>query len=256
MKVPDPCGGHFGFEKLVAMYLKQLILDTNCRSATARGYGEAVNALFEKRGFDLPAKFDDVDNLCSIICNNLKVQEDIAKQRSAITQEMFVLMKMRADEETDRNSFVSAIFDWICLNRVIGCRLSEYGQKTQQRVEVHEYPSKKKVVKAFIKSDWTFYYKNGKKVVKHEEQNMGRIGKVSVLWRIQKNRRNGQRLMVVAEGTLELSAAEAAYRIYLRAEELGIKDNQPIGVFANEQKKTCYITGNKIAKYLQAELFR
>jgi len=251
MKVPDPCGAHFGFEKLVAMFIKKVIIDTNCRSATARAYGEAVNILFEKRSLGLPAKFDDKDNLCAIICNNLKVEEDIAKQRSAITQEMFALMKVRADEETDRNSFVVAMFDWTCLNKVIGCRLSEYGQKTQQRVEVHEYPSGKKVTKAFIKDDWTFYYKNGKKVVKHGTKNIGRIGKVSILWRIQKNRRNGQRIMVVAEEVLELSAAEAAYRIFLRAEELDIEKNQPIGVFVNEQKKTCYITGNKIAKYLQ-----
>jgi hypothetical protein len=50
----------------------------------------------------------------------------------------------------------------------------------------------------------------------------------------------------------ELCPVRAAYRIFLRAKELGQTDSQPMAIFKNQLGKTKYLTGNKIAELLQS----
>ena len=44
--IPDPCGNQPGYERIIACFIKQLMLDHNSCSATVRGYVEAINTLF------------------------------------------------------------------------------------------------------------------------------------------------------------------------------------------------------------------
>ncbi len=50
----------------------------------------------------------------------------------------------------------------------------------------------------------------------------------------------------------EICPVWAAYRIFLRAKELGQTDSQPMAIFENQLGKTKYLTGNKIAELLQS----
>jgi hypothetical protein len=50
----------------------------------------------------------------------------------------------------------------------------------------------------------------------------------------------------------EICPVWAAYRIFLRAKELGQIDSQPMEIFKNQLGKTKYLTGNKIAELLQS----
>ena len=67
-KFPNPCGYESGYEHVVAIYIKCVIDGINycnkdvVRSKTARGYTDAVNLLFQLRGFSLLANFDDTAN--------------------------------------------------------------------------------------------------------------------------------------------------------------------------------------------------
>ena len=63
--------------------------------------------------------------------------------------------------DSDHNSAVSVTLDWLALGRILGFRVAEYAQTTQSQVDEYEYASGKKVIKAFIPSDWSFYSKKG-----------------------------------------------------------------------------------------------
>ncbi len=68
---------------------------------------------------------------------------------------MFANMEKFA-RESPRDSAISAIFDFFCLIRITGFRIAEYGQTTQTKVDMHEYPSENSVAKAFLPTDWVF----------------------------------------------------------------------------------------------------
>jgi hypothetical protein len=161
MLIPDPCGREPGYEFIVTCFLEQLMNSHNSRADTVCGYVKAVNILFELRYLEIPGDTSDKENLCSKIIHARERDEDIAKQRSPITTEMFAAM---ADEaiSSKEDSIDSVIFDWFCFIRITGLRVAEYAQRYQTKVDVHEYPSGKRVTKAFIASDWKFYDKKGK----------------------------------------------------------------------------------------------
>ena len=80
----DPCGDKPGYERIVAIYIKYVMLGYNytnkadVRSATARGYADSVNTLFDLRGYKLPANFSDPNNTVNSLIANLKKEEDVA----------------------------------------------------------------------------------------------------------------------------------------------------------------------------------
>ena len=133
----------------------------NSRSATIRGYTESINTLFELRNFPIPGDLSDKENACSRIITAQERKEDIARQHSPITKEMFVAMANKA-KSSDKDSIESIIFDLFCFIRITGLRVAEYAKTTQTSIDIHEYSSGKTVTKAFIANDWKFYDKKAK----------------------------------------------------------------------------------------------
>jgi len=74
----DPCGPEMGWEFIAAIYAKLVMVGVNyknkstVRSATVRGYLEAVNDFFNLRGFPILANFADPENMAVTIFNNLE----------------------------------------------------------------------------------------------------------------------------------------------------------------------------------------
>ena len=132
--VPDPCGDELGYERLVACFIENLMLDCNSRLATAQGYAQSINKLFEYRGFPIPANPSDRENMTSKLIHIREREENIARRRSPISKEMFVAIANHACD-SDRDSAESVIFDWITLGRVAGFRVAEYAQTTQNKVD-------------------------------------------------------------------------------------------------------------------------
>ncbi len=95
------------------------MLDCNSRSATAQGYAQSINKLFEYRGLPIPVDFSDKENISVKLLRAQEREETIARRRSPITKEMFVAIANRACD-SDRDSAESVIFDWITLGRVAG----------------------------------------------------------------------------------------------------------------------------------------
>ena len=251
--IPDPCGEEPGYERVVACFVENLIIDCNPRSKTVLGYVQSINKLFEYRGLLIPADLSDRENITSKLLHAREREETIARRRSPITKEMFVEMA-NLTCDSDPNSAISVTFDWLALGRVLGFRVAEYAQTTQSQIDEYEYASGNKVIKAFIPSDWRFYDEKGRIITIHSlEKAHITPRKLKVTFRIQKNRENGQSITLAADDkNHHICPVRAAYRIYLRAKRLGQSDDQPMGVFVNHQGIVRYLTANKIAEVLQS----
>lgn len=226
--------------------------ENNARSATVKGYMESINTLFELRNLPIPSDFKDPDNMCVKLHAALDKEENIAKQRSPLTKEMFARM-VSLGKASPINSAISVLYDWFCVIRIGGFRCAEYAQTKQTSIDVHEYPSGRKVVKAFTAADWTFYAKDGSMINGDDWQTNPIVPhKVKLLFRIQKNRQNGQTMTIVADDNhIDFCPVRAAYRIFIRAKVLGQLENEPLGVFINHQGIKRYLTGSKIADLLR-----
>jgi len=228
-------------------------LDCHSRSATIVGYALAINKLFELRSFPIPADLADKDNMMSKIIHAREREENIARHRSPLTKEMYVEMARRA-ETSSRDSIDAVLFDFFNLIRVGGFRVAEYAQKTQTKIDEFEYASGNKVVKAFIAIDWNFYDAKGHLMTLHNLDGLGETPKkLRITFRIQKNRKNGQKITFAADDKHpHICPVRSAYRIFLRAKRLGQNDDQPMGVYLNHQGVVKYLTGSKIAELLQS----
>ena len=252
--IPDPCGDQPGYERIIACFVEQLMSDHNSCSATVRGYVEAINTLFRLRNFKSPADLSDRTNMCTKIIIAREREENVAKQRSPITREMYSTLLDLA-KESDIDSLESVVADWFTLIRITGLRCSEYAQKNQSDIDEYEYPSGKRVIKAFIWNDWKFYNSNGRTIKIHSHRNKTKElpKKLKIIFRIQKNRRNGQSITLVADDDHpDICPVRAAYRIYLRARRLGQSEFEPMGIFVNKHGIKKYLTGNKIADVLRS----
>ena len=252
MHINDPCGNDPGQARVVAIFLKQLFLDCNCRSATMRGYADAVNLLYLRRNFPEPADFTNKDNMVFKIYHNLKKEEDIMRKRHPLDIEIFAALKITADN-SHPDSDVAVTFDWYCIIRVSGYRSCEFAQHTQTRVEVHTYPSGRQVIMAFIGQDWLFKDRSGCIITNHGPHNLNKLGNFRTKHRIQKNRQNGQEITIMADdANPALCPCRAAYRIFLRSLRLEQPENLPLGLFVNKFGATKYLTQNKVNEVLRA----
>ena len=159
--INDPCGSEPGYQRIIACFSEQLMLNHNSRSATVRGYVESINTLFKLRNFNPPADLSDRTNMCTKIIVAREKEECIARQRSPITREIYSALLNQAKKSLV-DSAETVIFDWLTLIRITGLRCAEYAQKTQTNVDEHEYASGKHVIKAFVPSDWKFYNSKGR----------------------------------------------------------------------------------------------
>ena len=90
------------------------------------------------------------------------------------------------------------LLDMTCLGRFIGPRVSEYAQTSAKTVDVHTYPSGKKVIKAFTANNFVFYNKAGHTLQLTDDSRLAQAHRVRITWRIQKNRCNGQKITLSA----------------------------------------------------------
>jgi hypothetical protein len=254
-KVPDPCGNHDGYERIVACFLEKLMHDHNSRSATVRGYAQAINILFELRKYKIPADLSSRTNMCyNLILAAREREENVARQRSPITREMFTELLERA-KTSQIDSDVVVVAQWFTLIRITGFRCSEYAQTRQSVFDEYEYPSGRRVIKAFTPLDWKFFDARNRLISIHAQGTDLREypKKLRITFRHQKNRQNGQSITLVSDDEhKDICPVRAAYHIFLRSKRLGQSDSEPMGVFVNKSGSTKYLTGNKIQEVLQS----
>ncbi len=142
MLIPDPCDPEPGYKFVLARFLEQSMNSHNSRSATVCGHTVSINTLFQLWNFPIPGDLSDKDNTCSKIFAAQECKENIAKQCSPITKEMFAAMADKA-VTSEKDSVESILIDWFCFIRITGLRVAKYAQLTQTSVDILKYPSRK-----------------------------------------------------------------------------------------------------------------
>jgi len=144
MLIPDPIGHERGYTLIVACFIEQLMNDHNSQPTTVCGYIRSVNILFQLRNCTIPADLSDKENICSIIIKAREQEEDIARQSSPITNEIFAyLLNHERVNALQDSSFEAVMTDFLIIIRLLGLRVSEYAQTMQNEIDVHKYPSGK-----------------------------------------------------------------------------------------------------------------
>jgi hypothetical protein len=167
---------------------------------------------------------------------------------------MFAALCDQANNASD-NSLEVVVADWFKFIRITGLRCAEYAQKTQSAFDEHKYPLGKRVVKAFIPTDWIFHDSSGAIMNIHPLTNLVQVHPVrlKVTYQIQKNRQNGRCITLVADNNHpDICPVWAVYRIFLHAKRLGQSDSQPMAVFVNKHGITRYLTDKKISDVLRS----
>ncbi len=119
MLIPDPIGNDRGYTLILACFIEQLMHDHNSQSTTVCGYIRSINILFQLRNCTIPADLSDNENICSKIIKSRKQEEDIARQRSPITNEIFAYLLNRNRDNALQDSFEAAVTDFMINQRKI-----------------------------------------------------------------------------------------------------------------------------------------
>ncbi len=77
----------------------------------------AVNTLFKLRGFALPANLSDPSNMTSILINNMLREEDIARQRAPLDNEIFAELQRSTASSKTCDSVNNLLFNFVSLGR-------------------------------------------------------------------------------------------------------------------------------------------
>ena len=261
--IPDSCGPYPGYQRIIAIYIKYVQCGVNynnipnIRSATVRGYADAVNTLFRLCYLPIPADLLDPNNMMTILINNMMREEQIARQRAPLDNEIFAELRRVAQASKCNDSVNMLLGDVVTLGRYIGPRLSEYAQKTQKTVDVHVYPSGTTVIKAFTANDFVFYDAK-KHIIKNLTMDLIElVATVKITWRIQKNRQNGQSITLTADRKFpDLCPVQSAARMVIRARRLLQPDDMPLAIYRTKKGDNLYLTGAKIAELLRGAVKR
>ena len=258
MSIPDPCGTEYGYQRIVAIWVKYVMFGLNyynkdvLRSNTVRGYALAVNTLFRLRGYKPPTELSDRNNMPGIVINNLIKQEDVANQRAPLDNEIFAEINRVAKTSHSLDSDRNLLFDILTFGRFIGPRVSEYAQTTQERVDYHVYPDGNRVIKAFTANDFIFCDNKNNILTPVDESSLAAATSVKITWRIQKNRNNGQTIRLKADPKHpDICPVRGAVRMVMRARRLGQPDDMPLACYRTKKAPLLYLTGNRIATLLR-----
>lgn len=220
------------------------------RSDTIKGYAKAAIKLFRLRDFPAPFDFNDTSSMAATVLNNYEEQEDIASQRLPLDDHIFAQI-LQISSSSDFLSKECCLSDIIILSRYLGFRLSEYGQKSHSKIELHNFPDGRSIIKAITTQDLVFTGKDGTQLTRFDPENIQHVVRLTVTFRIQKNRRNGEKKHILPDSNNpEMCPVRAALRLVQRAQELEQLQSNPCAVYQNKGNMT-YVTGKDMSSFLQ-----
>jgi len=112
------------------------------------------------RNCTIPADLSDKENVCTKIIKAREQEEDIVRQRSPITNEIFAYLFNHVRDRALQDSFEAVMTDFLIVIQLLGLRVAEYAQTTQNEINMHKYPSGKRVIHALTPLDLIIYDKN------------------------------------------------------------------------------------------------
>ena len=258
----DPFGNGPDFEFLVACFAQSLINGNNIkhstiRAKTVKGYLEAVNELYTLSQCRPPYRPQEKRNIPAHLVKLLNKWESMPYRREPISPEMTAYMEEIA-RGRDQDGIISATWDWFVLSRYTAFRISEFAQRSQHRADYHIAGGGKRILKAFNSTDFVFSDET-KKVIAPPNLNTApeSIEQVTIRWRVQKNRRNGEKINLFRDDeNPSLCPVRAAHRIILRAQRFGMASEDPIGVYRTEKKKSDFSWGQILRNFFAKRPFK
>ena len=254
MHVTDPFGNGADFEFLVACFVQSLINGNNIkhstiRAKTVKGYLEAVNELYTLSQCRPPYRPQEKRNIPAHLVKLLNKWESMPYRREPISPEMTAYMEQIA-QGSDQDGIVSATWDWFVLSRYTGFRIGEFAQRSQYRADYHVAGGGKRILKAFNSTDFVFSDQTRKVIAPSRlDTDPESIEQVTIRWRIQKNRRNGEKINLFRDDkNPSLCPVRAAHRVILRAQRCGMTSEDPIGVYRTEKRQVRFLVGADFAK--------
>jgi hypothetical protein len=161
--------------------------------------------------------------MCSKIILAREKGESVTQQRSPINREIYSALIDQANK-SPADSVETVVADWFTLILITGLCCAEYAQKTQTSYDEHKYPSGKRVVKAFVLSDWKFYNSRGRLIIDPMEI----LKKLKMTFRIQKNRQNNQSITLVADNAHhDICLVHAAHHFFLEPKNWANQTQNP-----------------------------
>ena len=213
------------------------------KHSTIKKYLEQAYLLFGSLQYTSPYNF------VGTILKAVKDYEEVPNRRRMITDSMMHwLLKAAAKEGPD--SSTRAIVDWVLLGRYAGFRAAEWSQTTRTKfARISHWPGKPS--RAMTRSDFTFLGQ-GERHLSHSNINERLVRYLTITWRYQKNRQNGQQVTFGDDpDSPDYSATRAAIRIYHRSKRLGVEDGAPIAVFQSGSGRTQFITDSMVNALLR-----
>ena len=221
------------------------------RSATCRCYAQDVAKLFVLREFPSPVDFEDKTNWTTIIINNLKTEEDIASQRLPLDDKIHAEL-IDMGNKAGKDSAESLVSEIVSTGKATGYRASEHSQKTQDKVDYHQYPSGKEIMKSLNGNDVVFADSKGVLFQIKKKSDIKRVHSVVITWKHQKNRRNGEKTRLVANHAHpDVCPVINLAKIAWRKAKLRHSNKLPLTIYKNKDGEIKYMTHQKVTDIIR-----
>jgi hypothetical protein len=155
---------------------------------------------------------------------------------------------IRRGKAAPHESLESLVMDIMGSGREQGFRASETTTKTKSKPTFFTYPgSLRKVIKAICRDWWLAY-----DIIKDVTAEEGRVFKLKIRWKIQKNRRNNEPVTYTRDDdNPDFCVVTRTLSMIKRAKNLGQSDNLPLAVYRDKNGKTVYLTAKDLTDYIR-----
>lgn len=224
-----------------------------CRSIkakTMKQYLRAVEELSYARNVSSPliTLNGERSKYVTRILNECQRWEDIPNKREPVTNEMMAYIVGLTKKDTNKDSRISAVADWLVMGEYGGFRKSEWAQDKRDVSKGRFAKNIDDSAKAFLLSD--FRFRKDKRNVDATATTLltdDGVDQVYLKWRFQKNGNNGEELPFSRnDKTPDRCFVRSALRARDRAQRLGVPEDTPIAVFRDSKGKVKHISNEDV----------
>ena len=222
--------------------------------STIKGYLRDINRYY-KDTLEAPRPpYDGTDKTAEAnILLTKQAEFDKEPQRRARLPDKVIDKLSELSNEGSCHGARRVIWLWTAEGRLGGFRQQEYAQDTKTTKKYYTPPNGARILRAFIVKDFIFYNTDGMMIMlpttRAERKKVRALG---THFKVQKNRRNGQ---IIKHGRNaqfpKYCAVEIGMELVDNARALGQTDDDPLGVFQDEDGSTKYVTGDMVTDWLR-----
>jgi hypothetical protein len=232
------------------------LVSRGIKAATITKYLQAVDQLAAARNLMSPQLGIDGRRNAYItdILRECKRWEQMPNRREPVTNEMMAYIVKCATRDTQRDSRLNAVTDWLIMGEYGGFRKGEWAQ---DKDDVRKGRYAKNVdgsPKAFLMADFEFRKNKQRIAVAHDTVlTENDVDQIYLTWRFQKNLNNGESLPFSRnDKTPGRCFVRSALRARDRAQRLGVSATTPMAVYRDTDGTVKHISDKDVEHILRA----